>query len=91
MKKRYRGRERTQRLLLLSNPICLTHRGREAKDGEREGGREERGRSGRRMKTRPDQAEGGVGGWVERGEVLFRERQGVKKKNQREAGWGVGL
>lgn len=45
------------------------HRGREG---------EERGRGGRRMRTRPVQAWGGG-------------RQRVKKKNQREAGWGVGL
>jgi len=33
----------TQRLLLLPDPICLTHRGREGKDGERgrEGGERE--------------------------------------------------
>lgn len=48
-----------QRLLLLPNPICLTHRGRE---GGRKRERVERGRGGRRMRTRPDQAEAGAGG-----------------------------
>lgn len=90
MKKRNQGTEWAQRLLLLSNPICLTHRGREGKDGEREEGREERGRGGRRMRTRPDQAEGGVGGW-QGGRCCLEKGREWKKKNQREAGWGVGL
>lgn len=88
-----RARERIQKLLLLFNPICLTHRGREGKERkierERERGREEEG-GRRRMRTKPDQAEGEIGGVLGRGEVLFRERQG-ERKNQREAGWGVGL
>lgn len=43
------------------------------------------------MRTRPDQAEGEGGG---RGEVLFRERQGVKKKKSergRLGGWAPSL
>lgn len=43
MKKRKIEVESEHRLLLLSNPICLTHRGREGKDGEREGGKREGG------------------------------------------------
>lgn len=61
-KKRNRGGERTQRLLLLSNPICFTRR---------EGGKREGGCQTNENEAREREREGWMDGGG--GEVLFRE------------------